>query len=46
MSTVAGATAVTNLEYEQDLQDKKKQIKILKPLYLSQFKSEFLELLY
>ena len=46
MSTVAGATAVTNLEYEQAIQDEKKQIRILKPLYLSQFKSEFLELLY
>ena len=45
-SDVVGATAVTNLEYEQAIQDKKKQIRILKPLYLSQFKSEFLELLY
>ena len=45
-SDVTGALPVTNLEYEQAIQDKKKQIKILKPLYLSQFKSEFLELLY
>jgi hypothetical protein len=46
MSTVAGATAVTNLEYEQVIQDKKKQIRVLKPTYLGQFKAEFQELLY
>ena len=46
MSTVAGATAVSNLDYEQDIQDKKKQIRLLKPTYLGQFKAEFLELLY
>ena len=46
MSTVTGATAVTNIEYEQAIQDNKKQIKLLKPTYLGQFKAEFLELLY
>ena len=46
MSTVAGATAVSNQEYEQAIQDKKKQIRILKPTYLGQFKAEFQELLY
>jgi len=46
MSTVPGATAVSNLQYEQAIQDKKKQIKILKPIYVDQFKSEFQELLY
>ena len=46
MSTVAGATAVTNIEYEQAIQDNKKQIRLLKPTYLGQFKAEFLELLY
>ena len=45
-STVVGATAVTNLEYEQDIQNNKKQIKLLKPTYLGQFKAEFQELLY
>ena len=42
---VAGSTIVTNLAYEQDLQDKKKQIRLLKPSYVSQFKSEFTELI-
>ena len=46
MSTVTGATAVTNIEYEQAIQDNKKQIRLLKPTYLGQFKAEFLELLY
>ena len=45
-STVAGATAVTNMEYEAAIQDKKKQIRLLKPIYLGKFKAEFLELLY
>ena len=45
-STVAGATAVSNLEYEQAIQNNKKQIRILKPTYLGQFKAEFQELLY
>ncbi len=41
---VAGSTAVTNLEYESALQNQKKQIRLLKPSYVSQFKSEFVEL--
>ena len=41
---VAGSTAVTNLEYEAALQDQKKQIRLLKPSYVSQFKAEFVEL--
>ena len=45
-STVAGATAVSNFEYEQAIQNVKKQIRILKPTYLGQFKAEFQELLY
>ena len=45
-STVAGSTAVTNQEYEQAIQNVKKQIRILKPTYLGQFKAEFQELLY
>ena len=45
-STVAGSTAVTNLEYEAALQNLKKQIRVLKPTYLGQFKAEFQELLY
>ena len=41
---VAGSTLVTNLEYEQAIQDQKKQIRLLKPSYVSQFKAEFIEL--
>ena len=40
-STVAGAVAVTNLEYEETLQQKKREIRILKPQYLGQFTTEF-----
>ena len=40
-STVAGAVAVTNLEYEESIQQKKREIRILKPEYLGQFTSEF-----
>ena len=43
-SDVAGATAVTNLEYEATIQDKKKQIRVLKPEYLNQFIREFQDL--
>ena len=43
-STDSGATAVTNLEYEQRVQDEKRQIKILHPIYLSAFVKEFDEL--
>ena len=44
MSTVAGAIPVTNLDYEADIQDKKKQIRVLKPEYLNQFVREFQDL--
>ena len=43
-SDVAGATAVTNMEYEATIQDKKKQIRVLKPEYLNQFVREFADL--
>ena len=43
-SGVAGATAVTNMEYEATIQDKKKQIRVLKPEYLNQFIREFQDL--
>tara|TARA_B100000085_G_C18500521_1_gene495260 strand:- start:1012 stop:1308 length:297 start_codon:yes stop_codon:yes gene_type:complete len=35
------ATAVTNLEYEEELQDQRRQIKLLDPQFLTQFVSEF-----
>ena len=40
-STTAGATSVSNREYEQRLQDQKRQIKLLNPSFLSTFLSEF-----
>ena len=40
------ATSISNLEYEFELNEKKKQIKILDPSYLSKFISEFKTLLY
>ncbi len=44
-SDVAGAVAVTNLEYEAALQEKKRQIKVLQPEYVEQFVGEFKRLL-
>jgi len=44
-STVAGATEVTNREYEQRLQDEKRQIKILNPAFLPAFIDEFQNLI-
>jgi hypothetical protein len=44
-STVSGATAVSNREYEQRLQDQKRQIKLLNPAYLSLFIEEFQDLI-
>ena len=35
------ATAITNLEYEESLQDQRRKIKILDPQFLSQFIKEF-----
>lgn len=40
-STVAGATAVTNYEYEQRLQHKKGRIKLIKPEFLDLITEEF-----
>ena len=43
-STVVGSTPVSNLQYEQAIQNKKKQIRVLKPEYLNQFIREFQDL--
>ena len=40
-STITGATEVTNLEYEDEIQKTKREIRILKPSYLGQFRTEF-----
>ena len=37
----AGATAVTNYEYEEDRQDQLRQIRVMKSAYVSGFVSEF-----
>ena len=42
---VAGEIAVTNMEYEATIQDKKRQIKVLQPEFVEQFVSEFKRLL-
>ena len=39
--TDAGAEAVTNIQYERRIQDKKRQIHILAPTYLNVFEDEF-----
>jgi len=44
MSTVPGATAVTNYEYEEKLNENKMLIRVLRPTYLSQFIREFTDL--
>jgi len=44
MSTVAGAVAVNNFEYEADLNETKMQIRVLKPEFLNQFVREFTDL--
>ena len=44
MSTVPGAVAVNNLEYEAVLYELKMQIRVLKPEYLNQFVREFTDL--
>ena len=44
-SDVAGAVAVTNLEYEATIQDKKREITILQPQFVDQFRQEFNTLL-
>jgi len=40
-STEPGAQSVTNREYEERLQDKKRKIKLLDPAYLTAFVEEF-----
>ena len=44
-SDFPGATAVTNIEYEATLQDKKREITILQPQFVDQFRQEFNTLL-
>ena len=44
MSTVAGATAVTNYAYEEKINENKMQIRVLRPTFLSQFVREFTDL--
>ena len=39
------ASIVTNYEYEEDFQDKKRQIKLLDPAYVEDFVTEFEELM-
>tara|TARA_Y100000994_G_scaffold246280_1_gene249295 strand:- start:296 stop:838 length:543 start_codon:yes stop_codon:yes gene_type:complete len=43
-SDTAGAESVSNIEYERREQDKKRQIRILLPQYLSVFEDEFVRL--
>jgi len=40
-STVAGAVEITNLQYEEEVQKTLREIRILKPSYLGQFRTEF-----
>ena len=44
-STVAGATSISNREFEQREQDKKRQIKLLHPRHLDSFIDEFSKLI-
>ena len=44
-SDVVGATAITNMEYEEQIQNKKSKIRLLKPSFLQQFSNEFQRLL-
>lgn len=39
------ATAISNVEFEEDLQEKQRSIRLLDPSYLSQFTEEFEELM-
>jgi hypothetical protein len=43
-STEPGAEAVSNIQYERRLQDKKRQIQVLLPQYLPAFEDEFIKL--
>ena len=40
-SDVAGAVAVTNQEFEDEIQKTKREIRILKPEYVGRFRTEF-----
>ena len=42
MSTASGATAVSNRTYEESINEKRREIDILKPRYLGQFVDEFI----
>ena len=44
-STVAGAVEITNQEYEENLQEKKREIRILKPEFVGRFTTEFASLI-
>ena len=41
----SGASVVTNYEYEEDLQDKKRKIRLLDPTYVEDFVAEFKKLM-
>ena len=41
----SGASVVTNYEYEEDLQDKKRKIRLLDPAYLGPFVAEYEKLM-
>ena len=41
----SGASVVTNYEYEEDLQDKKRKIRLLDPAYVEDFVAEFEKLM-
>ena len=41
----SGASVVTNYEYEEDLQDKKRKIRLLDPAYVEGFVAEFKKLM-
>ena len=42
-STTVGATAITNYEYEEAVNDVRKQIHLLDPVYVNQITAEFLD---
>ena len=44
-SDTPGAQSVSNIEHEQRLQDKKRQINLLLPAYLAAFEEEFVKLI-
>lgn len=41
----AGATAITNYEYEQSLQEQKRRIRLIQPRFVSQIQKEFKRLM-